>query len=563
MEIFLKWLLIAVIVGCVLKVIVITIKKFKLEIEARLTKETGHLFFIKGKISLSIHPLKNLVKNLVKNWKRELSFSFIFHDLYLESNEDFKKDMMTVEKCEIRFKLHDLLHRRIKVDNLILYTPCVFLEKRKDGKKNWTKRKSDDCQLNEAIKQQDNYLANNKTKSAIEFIPIDKFSIVNGSIFYCNRVENRKKEASRLNITLFNLNIDRLMAIRFFENFSDQSQTTPQPTQLKTDNILFKTMVIEGDVKINNLNIANICFENLKARMTGNNGILIFDNLTSDFYQGSLFSKISFDIRKEEPQLDIEIDAKNIDAKPFLYDTITKCIIIGNLKASIFLTMTGKNVDTIKKTMTGKGELNFENGIIVGINFVDMIINATSYVGLIKKKDAKFITKFNELSFLFSLQNKIIDISNATLVSPHLKLIASGDVNLIKNRLDFKIEPMFVANLTGLVNRNNSMIPLLMTGPIISPSIIPDIPTLVTHRISDIEQVHKKINGEVIPAIGNRIIEDSGKLIENSSKLIENSGKLIENSSKLIINGGKLIEDSSKMIEGKVKDVLKTILPVF
>ena len=531
MESIIGWLLITA-GGCLLLLATIityifrfmNIQKYKPKIEAIITKETNRPFVIKGDIKLSLFPWAGV------------SFS----NLHLSNTEEFeKKDMLVVKRCEIHFKLRSLLYRRIEIDSFILDTPILFLEKRKDGITNWktsnTEGQSTDDLANKKhnvpSKKKENIhsekhnktIGSNNKKVPVELIPIDKFSIKNGLVLYVDNTTSYKMEISDLNLTFFDLSLDKIIGLKLYEKIDDN-----QPAQLKTENKLFQTMVLKGNVKIINLHIGDIYIQDCITCVTGSNGVVYFDPFILNLYQGRVSAVINFNIKKNQPKIGITLDVKDLQAGQFLKNISHKETIEGTVNADISLTMSGKNLVTMKKNLEGKGNLIFLDGTIVGIDFANMVKNVTSNLGLTEKNKENPLTNFSEMKIPFSINKSIIDISDASLISPHIRLALNGDVNLVNNKLAFKIEPTFVATLSALGDigeMSGNIVPILITGSFASLKIIPDLKSIIDSGVSEVEEIAELLNIDKLPEIGFNAIEETSKIVADTGKAVENKIK--------------------------------------
>ena len=538
MESIIGWLLITA-GGCLLLLATIityifrfmNIQKYKPKIEAIITKETNRPFVIKGDIKLSLFPWAGV------------SFS----NLHLSNTEEFeKKDMLVVKRCEIHFKLRSLLYRRIEIDSFILDTPILFLEKRKDGITNWktsnTEGQSTDDLANKKhnvpSKKKENIhsekhnktIGSNNKKVPVELIPIDKFSIKNGLVLYVDNTTSYKMEISDLNLTFFDLSLDKIIGLKLYEKIDDN-----QPAQLKTENKLFQTMVLKGNVKIINLHIGDIYIQDCITCVTGSNGVVYFDPFILNLYQGRVSAVINFNIKKNQPEIGITLDVKDLQAGQFLKNISHKETIEGTVNADISLTMSGKNLVTMKKNLEGKGNLIFLDGTIVGIDFANMVKNVTSNLGLTEKNKENPLTNFSEMKIPFSINKSIIDISDASLISPHIRLALNGDVNLVNNKLAFKIEPTFVATLSALGDigeMSGNIVPILITGSFASLKIIPDLKSIIDSGVSEVEEIAELLNIDKLPEIGFNAIEETSKIVADTGKIVADTGKVVENKLK-------------------------------
>jgi len=258
-----------------------------------------------------------------------------------------------------------------------------------------------------------------------------------------------------------------------------------------------RTLLLDGNLRVGSLKVANITLGDFLARITAKNGVIDLDPVSLKLYGGSLVSKTRLDVRNNEPVTQVTLDADGIQAGPFLKDAIGKETIEGALSAAMTLDLAGETPDMIKKSLEGKGELKFIDGAIVGIDIAGTVRNASSALGLGSKPSEKPRTDFAELTIPFSAEKGIVTIPGASLVSPLIRLGVGGDADLVKETLDFKVEPKFVATLKGQGDteaRSGLLIPLLVTGSFDAPRIRPDLKAMVRGGVPDAASIKQSLS---------------------------------------------------------------------
>jgi AsmA protein len=94
------------------------------------------------------------------------------------------------------------------------------------------------------------------------------------------------------------------------------------------------------------------------------------------------------------------------------------------------------------------------------------------------KSGAKPRTDFSELAVPFTLQNGVFNTSETSLKSPLMRLLAAGKANLVKETLDFRLEPKLVGTIKGQGDekkRSGVGVPILVSGSFSQPVFKPDL----------------------------------------------------------------------------------------
>jgi AsmA protein len=191
-------------------------------------------------------------------------------------------------------------------------------------------------------------------------------------------------------------------------------------------------------------------------------------------------------VKKNTPSASAHLSAQGIKVYPVLKNLLNKGSLEGALKAEMSITFTGDDPKAIKKTLNGKGNLLFEDGAVIGIDLAGMVRNVTSAFGLSDKPTEKPRTDFSELVAPFTIKNGVFNTSGTTMKSPLLRLLVTGDANLVTETLDMRVEPKVVATLKGqgdAKQRSGLAVPVLVSGTFSKPKFKPDVKGILTQGV--------------------------------------------------------------------------------
>ncbi len=279
----------------------------------------------------------------------------------------------------------------------------------------------------------------------------------------------------------FDLKLDEIDLDRYLPEPPAKEQTPTAAgtkSSKKIDYGPLRKLVLDGKVQIDKLKAHGAIVEKVDIHILAKKGIITIDPLGLNLYQGSVASKLVVNVQKNDPRTEVTMDAKGIQVGPLMKDSLQKELIDGTLQSKFGLSMTGETPDMIKKTLTGQGEVLFTDGAIIGIDIAGMVRNVGGKLGLGEKTKEKPRTDFAELKIPFTAKNGLINIDGTSMVSPLIRVIAKGNVNLVNELLDLRVEPKFVATLKGQGDskqRTGLMVPVLITGAFASPKIRPDL----------------------------------------------------------------------------------------
>ena len=125
---------------------------------------------------------------------------------------------------------------------------------------------------------------------------------------------------------------------------------------------------------------------------------------------------------------------------------------------------------------------------IIGIDLAGMIRNVKAAFGLEQKPAQRPRTDFAELNAPFSIKQGNVHTPQTSLKSPLIRVIAAGDANLVKETLDFRVEPKVVGTIKGQGDteaRSGIMVPVLVTGTFSDPKFAPDLAGMAKKQLEE------------------------------------------------------------------------------
>lgn len=322
-----------------------------------------------------------------------------------------------------------------------------------------------------------------------------KLVMDDSTLTFSGSAKQFSKPNLKFDVQLDEINLDRYLPpapSKGEKAKTGKKNKSSQSSKGKTNYKPLRKLVLDGKMKIGKLKAHAVNIENIDVNILAKNGIVIIDPLDLELYQGSIESKLDLNVQKNTPKTKITINAKNIKAGALLKDSMNKEVLEGKLRADLNLAAAGQDPAMIKKTLTGQGEFLFEDGAIVGIDLASSVRNIKTKVGMGEKLEEKPRTDFAELKIPFTAKNGLVNTEGASMASPLLRVVVKGTVNLVKELLDLRVKPKFVATLKGqgdTKQRSGLMVPVLITGSFASPKIRPDLKAMIGSGAPNAEKI--------------------------------------------------------------------------
>ena len=299
------------------------------------------------------------------------------------------------------------------------------------------------------------------------------------------------KEFSKPNLA-FSLNLDQIDLDRYLPPPAEtQRPGAPSVAPAaaagpKTDYGPLRKVVMDGSAKIGRLVVGKAKIEEATLRVTARDGMITVDPFALRLYQGKAGGRTSVNVTGAQPVSEVQLTVDNVQANPLLKDVAGKDFIEGGANARLHLSMTGDDPARIKQTLNGSGRLDFADGAIVGVDLAGMVRNVkTAFAGQ-APSGPKPRTDFSELAVPFTLQNGVFKTPEALLRSPLLRLQAAGTADLVRETLDFRVEPKLVGTIKGQgdeKNRTGLSVPILVSGSFSKPTFRPDLEGMAKEQL--------------------------------------------------------------------------------
>ncbi|HKW55519.1 MAG TPA: AsmA family protein [Stellaceae bacterium] len=185
-------------------------------------------------------------------------------------------------------------------------------------------------------------------------------------------------------------------------------------------------------------------------------------------YKGAGKGKVVLDGSGAVPAIEADFNLSGVQVQPLLHDAADLDRVSGTGGFATAVSGHGKSQREIITALNGKGDLNFANGVIKGLNLVGMVKNvAASFQGAQSGADQ---TDFSNLTGTYTITNGILRNSDLQLKSAEVPMTGAGTVDLPHRSVDYKITPKIAGAIA---------VPVVIKGPWDNLSYQPDLAGMV------------------------------------------------------------------------------------
>jgi AsmA protein len=212
-----------------------------------------------------------------------------------------------------------------------------------------------------------------------------------------------------------------------------------------------------------------------------------------ELYDGHATGKFTYDAAKPVPEFSGDFRLDGVQAKTLLSDAAQFSMLEGKAKLALQIAGVGENSDAIKASLQGQGSLAVSDGAIDGINLTEMISQIGEGQIPEMKQGPGNKTAFSDLGGTFTIKNGVAETSNLQMMSPLLKVSATGSVDVAHSTINILANPEIVAGPQGQGGANELAglsVPVRIEGPLDQPTIRPEIKSMFANP----DKANKTIN---------------------------------------------------------------------
>ncbi|MEN2495271.1 MAG: hypothetical protein TECD_01192 [Hyphomicrobiaceae bacterium hypho_1] len=275
--------------------------------------------------------------------------------------------------------------------------------------------------------------------------------------------------------------------------------------------ISFFDAAIQG--KILNLDVSGLTIDKALVRLISDNETMQINMDRVELYDGFGRGAITASTSNAGLKIGANFDLFEITAQKLLKDVSNIRAINGMGRLTANLRGQGHSQDDIVSSLFGTASFIIKDGSIVGWDIPKILSDLQSgkLRDINQSQTAK--TSFSEFASNFNFNRGIANTQSLRVLSPHIRITGSGNIDLGKRQIDKILRAKLLASLENQssINLPGIEIPLRITGPWNNPDVEVDLAAilineeLVRDTIDTVrkltDKISKKTTGEIIRGI--------------------------------------------------------------
>lgn len=299
----------------------------------------------------------------------------------------------------------------------------------------------------------------------------------------------------------FDLAGDRLDLDRYLPPEVEEARTaeSPPPEAPKKDvpielpAELMRSFDLDGRLRLDRFQLLGLALERIEMQLRARDGEWRMEPLTGSGYQGQLEARVTVDARRETPRYAAAVDLRGVAIAPLLealWQEESRLLGTGNLALDV--NAAGGSVDALTGSLNGRGEMQFRDGAVRGINVARIIRQADARLrGETPQDDGEpDATDFTELRGSFQIRDGVVRNEDLVANSPLLRVAGRGSADLPRQQLDYRLDATLVATIEGQGGRSldelrGVNLPIRITGAFAEPRFRLDLEDVVRERVDE------------------------------------------------------------------------------
>jgi AsmA protein len=293
------------------------------------------------------------------------------------------------------------------------------------------------------------------------------------------------------------INLDRYMQPAAEGGAADD--TDAAPIAMPSD--LLRPLNVRGELTLDSAQMSGLQFEDVVVTVNAKDGKLRINPITSKLFGGTYSGDITIITSTSVPSLSVNETVQGIDLAQLARAMFDQDNITGSIAGNFRLGGSGHNMAEIQQTLGGTMSFELKDGTYEGMDVWYELRRARAVLKQEPPPEPVLParTKFSTVTASGVVKDGIMRNDDLAAELPFMKVTGKGDVNIPEGTVDYRMqvrvlrkpEAMAGATPEEIEDFTKTVIPLKITGPLASPTPVPDLEALAKQRVE--EEVKEKL----------------------------------------------------------------------
>jgi len=340
-------------------------------------------------------------------------------------------------------------------------------------------------------------------------ISVTSVELVIDDSTFTGEVSITRNEAGTISI---NLDGDAIDLDRYMEPAADTESAGGDAVPVEIPVDLIRALNVRGKLTLDEAQLSGMDFENVELGLNAANGDLRLRPITADFFSGKYQGDVRINAAGNTPVLSVNENIHNVSLEALAQAMFEQQNITGTINGSFKLSGRGENLAAIQRSLDGNMSMELLDGTWEG---TDVWYELRRARALYKQEPAPepelpAKTRFSNVKATGPVKDGVFHNDDLFAELPFMQLTGKGRVDFVAGEVDYRMtarileQPEFVEGATEdeLEEFTEAVIPLKITGSLLSPSIAPDIEEVLK------EEVKEKVEEEIKDLLRRKLFGD-------------------------------------------------------
>nr|WP_200916789.1 AsmA family protein [Jeongeupia sp. HS-3] len=243
-----------------------------------------------------------------------------------------------------------------------------------------------------------------------------------------------------------------------------------------------------GQLKIGQLTMQKLHFNDIALGFTAKNHKLSLDPLIANIYGGQLNGGLEIDTSQKIPRWHARQRLSNMNINMLLIDLLDTSRFEGRGHLDLDVSAVGKTLTDLRRTAGGNVRVQLSKGSVRGIDIEAVLRTASRQIKAMNGEVAQLPnldarTRFSELNATMLLKHGVATNSDMLVRAGILRLAGGGTIDLGTGMVDYQLKASPNPDVPELKGLNGLTLPIKLEGPIDGPTYHVDYTSLKNQLI--------------------------------------------------------------------------------
>jgi AsmA protein len=294
---------------------------------------------------------------------------------------------------------------------------------------------------------------------------------------------------------LFDLAVDSMVLDHYMapasETDAEAVESGDVNVEIPTD--MIRALNAKGKFTMEQATMSGIFFENMELGLLSADGKLRLHPITAEMFDGNYKGDIRIDASGDEPAISVNENIVDVQMSSLAKAMYGVDNVSGTINGSFVLAGSGADLNEIRQDLHGNMSFVLADGAWLGTDIWHELRKARAKL---KQEPAPepvlpARTEFTAVSASGVVTNGVMQNNDFLAELPYLRLTGAGKVDFVTASVDYRMDARVVESpeLAGEISAEelkdftSAIIPLKISGPLASPSVVVDIDAMIRKEV--------------------------------------------------------------------------------